>query len=142
MWNIFDRSVSLIKLVSDVVEKKRNSILKEYDMTDAQVQILVALGLSETGECSLKELEHFFLVAQPTMAGIVSRLEVKELVEPFTDTKDKRVKKIRLTQKGKKVIEQTQDIIGDAENWLTSELTEAEKKELIRLLLKVYNTIK
>lgn len=142
MWNIFDRSVSLIKLVSDVVEKKRNSILKEYDMTDAQVQILVALGLSETGECSLKELEHFFLVAQPTMAGIVSRLEAKELVEPFTDTKDKRVKKIRLTQKGKKVIEQTQDIIGDAENWLTSELTEAEKKELIRLLLKVYNTIK
>lgn len=142
MWNIFDRTVSLIKLVSDVVEKKRNSILKEYDMTDAQVQILVALGLSETGECSLKELERFFLVAQSTMAGIVSRLEAKELVEPFTDAKDRRIKKIRLTQKGKKVIEQTQNIIGDAENWLTSQLTEAEKKELIRLLLKVYNTIK
>lgn len=142
MWNIFDRTVSLIKLISEVVEKKRNSILKEYDMTDAQIQILIALGFSETGECSLKELERFFLVAQSTMAGIVSRLEVKDLVESFTDTRDRRIKKIRLTQKGKKVIEQTQEIIGDAENWLTSELTETEKKELIRLLLKVYNTIK
>lgn len=142
MWNIFDRSVSLIKLISDVVEKKRNHVLKEYDITASQTQILIALGLSKNGECSLKELEHYFCVAQSTMAGIVSRLEAKELVVAFSEPNDRRVKKIRVTSKGKLLLDKAQEKVADTEEWMTTNLNDSERKELVRLLNKVYDAIK
>ena len=48
----------------------------------------------------MKELEHYFQIAQSTVVGIVSRLEKKELVEAFGDSSDKRIKVVHITPSG------------------------------------------
>ena len=49
---------------------------------------------------TMKELEHYFQIAQSTVVGIVSRLEKKELVEAFGDSSDKRIKVVHITPSG------------------------------------------
>ncbi len=49
---------------------------------------------------SLKEIEGFLGVAQPTAAGIVKRME-KNLVSSYQAADDRRVKMIRITEEGR-----------------------------------------
>lgn len=48
---------------------------------------------------TFKELEKSFGVSQPTMVGIINRLEHKELVDILADSDDKRIRRAQLTQK-------------------------------------------
>lgn len=134
--------IPIIKLLSEIIEKKVNYELKDYDITIGQARVLALLKVSENEEMALKEIESFFHTAQSTVAGVVSRLEEKELVMPCSDSNDRRIKKIRLTQKGKDLINRSANKIGDIEMTLTKGFEESERKELIRLLFRVYDNIK
>lgn len=141
MNNMQERIIPIVKLLSEIVEKKANSELRAYDITIAQIRVIGVLYMSEVGECSLKELEAIFHTAQATIAGIVSRLEDKGLVVGVSDPQDRRIKKVRLTKAGEELADKSQAKVYDMENWLTSNLEEGEKKELLRLLYKVYDTV-
>lgn len=136
-----DRVIPIVKLLSEIIEKKANGELKKYNITIGQVRVLGILYYSQHQECSLKELEKIFHTSQATIAGIVSRLEDKKLIIGFSDAQDKRVKKVKLTKEGEMLASEAQLKVNDMEKWLTSKLAEDERAELIRLLYKVYDTI-
>lgn len=136
-----DRVIPIVKLLSEIIEKKANGELKKYNITIGQVRILGILYYSQHQECSLKELEKIFHTSQSTIAGIVSRLEDKKLIIGFSDAQDKRVKKVKLTKEGEMLASEAQLKVNDMEKWLASNLAEDERAELIRLLYKVYDTI-
>ncbi len=132
----------IVKLLSEVIEKKVNSELKEQGITVSQLRVLGVVAQSGVDDVSLKEIEGVLRTAQATIAGIVSRLEDKNLVVGFSEPEDKRVKRIKLTERGKELIESTKDKVLDMEEILTSNFSEYEKEELIRLLGKMYDAIK
>lgn len=136
-----DRVIPIVKLLSEIIEKKANGELKKYNITIGQVRVLGILYYSQHQECSLKELEKIFHTSQATIAGIVSRLEDKKLIIGFSDAQDKRVKKVKLTKEGEMLASEAQLKVNDMEKWLASNLAEDERAELIRLLYKVYDTI-
>ncbi len=72
----------LIKRLNDKVEKAINNQLLTYDLTSTQSKMLVMLHLIPDHTAMLKELEKYFGVAQSTAAGIIARLEKKNLVLP------------------------------------------------------------
>lgn len=136
-----DRVIPIVKLLSEIIEKKANGELKKYNITIGQVRVLGTLYYSQHQECSLKELEKIFRTSQATIAGIVSRLEDKKLIIGFSDAQDKRIKKVKLTKEGEMLASEAQLKVNDMEKWLTSKLAKDEREELIRLLYKVYDTI-
>lgn len=71
------------------------------------------------------------------MVGILNRLIQKDLVEVLTDSKDKRIRKAHLTQKGVDKCKEGYKHMNSAEEQLLKSLTDDEKIELNRLLLKV-----
>ena len=92
----------LFKQIHDRLEKQSNNALRAKDLTMMQVSVLMALQQAAEQRLSMKELERYFGVAQSTVAGIVSRLEQKDLVEAFGDTADKRIKLVHITTAGEK----------------------------------------
>ena len=84
----------LIKRINAKVEKATNNPLLIYDLTSTQFKMLVMLHLIPDHTAMLKELEKYFGVAQSTAAGIIARLEKKNLVASFSDENDKRIKQI------------------------------------------------
>ena len=128
---------TLLKQIHDIMEKNANNVLREQDLTISQSGVLVLLDEKEGKTASFKELEKDFGVSQPTMVGILNRLVQKDLVEVLTDSKDKRIRKAHLTQKGADKCKEGYKHMNSAEEQLLKSLTNNEKKEFNRLLLKV-----
>ena len=128
---------TLLKQLHDIMEKNANNVLREQNLTISQSGVLVLLDEKEGKTASFKELEKEFGVSQPTMAGILNRLVQKDLVEVLTDSEDKRIRKAHLTQKGADKCKEGYKHMNSAEEQLLKSLTDDEKKEFNRLLLKV-----
>ena len=128
---------ALLKQIHDIMEKNANNILRDQELTISQSGVLVLLDEKEGKTASFKELEKDFGVSQPTMVGILNRLVQKDLVEVLTDSEDKRIRKAHLTQKGADKCKEGYKHMNSAEEQLLKSLTNNEKKEFNRLLLKV-----
>ena len=130
-------SGTLIKQIHDIMEKNANNVLREQELTISQAGVLVLLDEKEGKTASFKDLEKDFGVSQPTMVGIINRLVQKDFVEVLTDSEDKRIKKAHLTQKGVAKYKEGYKHMNSAEEQLLKSLTDDEKVEFNRLLLKI-----
>ena len=128
---------TLLKQIHDIMEKNANNVLREQDLTISQSGVLVLLDEKEGKMASFKALEKDFGVSQPTMAGILNRLEQKNLIEVLTDSEDKRIRKAHLTQKGEDKCKEGYKHMSSAEEQLLKSLTDDEKIEFNRLLSKI-----
>ncbi len=128
---------TLLKQIHDIMEKNANNILREQELTISQSGVLVLLDEKEGKTASFKDLEKEFGVSQPTMVGILNRLVQKDFVEILTDSEDKRIKKAHLTQKGVAKCKEGYKHMNSAEEQLLKSLTDDEKVEFNRLLLKI-----
>ena len=128
---------TLLKQIHDIMEKNANNILREQELTISQSGVLVLLDEKEGKTASFKDLEKDFGVSQPTMVGILNRVVQKDFVEILTDSEDKRIKKAHLTQKGVAKCKEGYKHMNSAEEQLLKSLTDDEKVEFNRLLLKI-----
>ena len=129
---------ALIKRVSEMFDKKANSGLAEYGITVSQMKLLVMIKESKAESVALKELERYFELTQATIAGLVIRLEKKGLVLGFADPSDKRIKRVRITDEGRALCENSKVEMAAYEDWLLKSLNKEEREELNWLLAKVY----
>ncbi len=128
---------TLLKQIHDIMEKNANNVLREQGLTISQSGVLILLDEKKGKTATFKELEKDFGVSQPTMVGILNRLVQKDFVEVLTDSEDKRIRKAHLTQKGADKCKEGYKHMNSAEEQLLKSLTDDEKKEFNRLLLKV-----
>lgn len=136
------RCGALLKQINDFMEKNANMALKEQDITISQSGVLVLLDKKAEKMATFKELEKSFGVSQPTMVGIINRLEHKELVDILADSDDKRIRRAQLTQKGADKCREGYKHMKAAEDLLLSSLTTEEKKEFLRLLVKIKDSMR
>ena len=141
MINELTELAPLIKQVNELLEKRANEVLRDYDVTNGQARILVSLNRSENGVYSLRDLERAFHYSQRTISGIVSRLMNKGLVTSEPDPMDNRVRLIRLTDEGKKIGQMAGDKLEAADKWLTQDLSDKESEQLLDLLRRVNEAI-
>lgn len=132
---------ALLKQINDIMEKNANNALRGQELTISQSGVLVLLDEKEGKTATFKELEKNFGVSQPTMAGLLSRLEQKNLVEILLDSDDKRIRRAHHTQKGEDRCKEGYKHMRTAEELLLSGLTAEEKKEFLRLLSKIRSSL-
>lgn len=132
----------LFKQIHDRLEKQSNNALRAKDLTMMQVSVLMALQQAAEQRLTMKELERYFGVAQSTVAGIVSRLEQKGLVEAFGDTADKRIKLVHITSAGERCCVETACQMEEAEEKLLQGFTSEERKILNHLLTRISDNLK
>ena len=94
----------LIKQIHDILEKKGNQEMEMFGITMSQHSVLMFLDCAPDHVLDFKELERKLHVAQSTTAGIVKRLEQKNLVEVVMNLQDRRAKQVRLTKKARPVL--------------------------------------
>ena len=132
---------SLIKQIHDELEKNANKAMRVHDITMAQCGALLILNGASEKQMALKELEHRLRVAQSTAAGIVTRLEQKGLVEGGGSLDDRRIKMVRITQRGIECCQRAEQDMEQTEKLLLSGLTATEQGIFLSLLKKVRDTL-
>lgn len=129
----------LLKCIDKKVVNAFNKELEQFDITLMQNEVLRYIYFhEEKQDVFQKQIEEFFNSTNPTITGILNRLESKELIKRETSRVDARYKKLTLTKKGKVLSEQTLELgPKKIECKLTQRLSSEERDELERLLILV-----
>ena len=130
----------LIKQISDRMKAHADADMKSSDLTLSQFYVLGYLARHDK-EASQKEIEEFLGVSHPTVVGLIGRLDRKGFVESYVDSKDRRVKRIRMTQKAIELGEHMRRERVRSEQRIRAKMTEAEARELVRLLRIVLDNV-
>ena len=132
-----DKIAIFIKRLSLEIDKLSNPILEPYDLTHSQYKILKYLLMSPPETVKQVDIEHFFSMTNPTVTGLVQKLERKGMIERKVNPQDSRSKILCPTQKTIEMKDLLVSLGDKLEGTLTEVLTGKEKQELLRLLKKL-----
>lgn len=108
------------------LEGRMNRQLQELDLTSAQGHIIGYLAHTEHLPCA-RDLEQFFSLSHPTVSGLISRMEAKGFVAVTPDPDDRRVKRIRLLEKGMACSRRIEASVRDNEETIVQGFTQEER---------------
>jgi DNA-binding MarR family transcriptional regulator len=88
-----------------LMREARQRVVARWNLTLPQFEMLAELARATSGGFTFVELSRLLLVTSGNLTGIVDRLVEQGLVERRPDTKDRRVIRVALTDKGRSVTE-------------------------------------
>ncbi|MED3889815.1 MarR family transcriptional regulator [Peribacillus frigoritolerans] len=134
----FQKFFQQLLLLYRPFENNLNIQLNKHDLHRAQWSILYYLN--NYGSATLVELANYQSVEKPTITRTISRLEELEYVE-HVPSKDKREKRMRLTELGKTVYSEVRVTIDQYEQEILKGITEEEQLAAIRIMGEIRNNI-
>lgn len=105
MWDTLEslkdrglRVMVLLGIIGKMQRVQADRELEKLGLTSVQMEVLMYLLKREHEGCGVtaRELERRFRVSNPTMSGILKRLEKKGMIERTASEKDKRNKQIKI----------------------------------------------
>ena len=115
--------------------KRLQDDLEKLDLTPPQFYVLATIGYA--GGLPFGEIGEKMMVTVSNLTGIVDRLEEKGLVNRNRDAHDRRIVRVRLTEKGSKVYKNTIPLFEKGIAQFFSPLDKLQQKELSSLLRKL-----
>jgi DNA-binding MarR family transcriptional regulator len=110
-------------------------LARQVDLTGPQLTVLKMLeGL---GDLSLSELSERIRAQNSTVTGIIDRMEREALVVRTRSTEDRRVVKIKLTDKGSKIARAIAVEPMEIFRGALDSLSAGETRELLKILTKI-----
>ncbi|MBD8136220.1 MarR family transcriptional regulator [Peribacillus frigoritolerans] len=134
----FQKFFQQLLLLYRPFENNLNIQLNKHDLHRAQWSILYYLN--NYGSATLVELANYQSVEKPTITRTIARLEELGYVEHMP-SKDKREKRMRLTELGKKVYSEVRVTIDQYEQEILKGITEEEQLAAIRIMGEIRNNI-
>ena len=134
----FQKFFQQLLLLYRPFENNLNIQLNKHDLHRAQWSILYYLN--NYGSATLVELANYQSVEKPTITRTIARLEELGYVE-HVPSKDKREKRMQLTELGKKVYSEVRVTIDQYEQEILDGITEEEQLAAIRIMGEIRNNI-
>ncbi|EMK05479.1 sugar-specific transcriptional regulator, TrmB family [Leptospira kirschneri str. MMD1493] len=131
--------IYLISRIRDEFHKHLNQELKEKNLsplTTSHADILFALV--KKNKAQMQDIAKMINRDKSTLTALVDKLEVLGLVVRIKDSEDQRIIHLELTPKADSVRPVLLGISRSLLGNLYRGFTESEKKELVRLLMKLY----
>ncbi|MDD3403949.1 MAG: MarR family transcriptional regulator [Hespellia sp.] len=129
-----------VKQINNVFEKDLTEQLKATGITSSQCAVLDFLFRTNKEEVSQRDVERYLNLKNPTVTGLLKRLDEKGFILVVPNTKDKRKKNIYLTEKAYDIQKRMEADRRKTEKKLTLGMTKKEVEALKKGLKKVlYN---
>lgn len=141
--NEINKEKRVIKAFNSMTQLVSSSIMKfKGDESIGKLELKILYNLSKEKEFNMSELAKLLNVVMSAVTGTADRLIKKDLVIRERDQDDRRIVRIRLTEKGKNIAKayglQQIELIKNVMMILSSK----EQDEFIRLLEKITNSLK
>lgn len=136
-----NQTVLKIVRTSEALVKAADRFFKQYGITTTQYDVLVIINYSE-GEVSQSDLGANRVVSRSNITGIIDRLERLGYVAREGSAEDRRVKFIKITQKGKDLINKVEDKYFDNLKKVVRFLTTRDKNDLMEIASKIEKGLK
>ena len=130
----------LFKQINNVYEKEFNNRLRKLGITSSQCEVLDFLLQSSKDQVTQRDIERALNLKNPTVTGLLKRLDEKGFILSVPSGKDKRCKNIYLKEKTYDIQKRIEVHRKKLDKMLTLGMTEKEAEALYRMLNRVlYN---
>ena len=86
-----------LKRIHLEIDQRMNEKLKDLNLTKSQLDILLYLLRHQDENISQRDIEKKFSISNPTVTGILNRLEAKGYIERHISKEDARSKLVKIT---------------------------------------------
>ena len=130
----------LIKQINNVYEKDFNRMLKSIGITSSQCEVLDYLFHTSKEEVTQRDIERHLNLKNPTVTGLLKRLDEKGFILVVSSNTDRRCKNIYLTEKAYDIQRKMESSRKKSDKQLTMGMNHKEVQALKKMLEKVlYN---
>ncbi len=130
-----------IKRINNIYEKNLNEKMKKIGITSSQCAVLDYLFRTNKDEVSQRDVERGLSLKNPTVTGILKRLDEKGFILCVPNAKDKRKKNIYLTEKAYDIQRKMEAERRKLDRQLVRGMTKKETEALAKALEKVLDNI-
>lgn len=133
-----------IRLAYFALEKEKNIYFEKQNLTASQGDLLLYLDFAEKQgkDVNQKDIERYFNLTNPTITGLLNRLERKGFVERRKSPTDGRTNLIYLTDQTRKVLDQFKRHKEKVDQKLYRDFSDDEREQFIYLLKKLRANLK
>ena len=139
-----DRRINRIMVyvfrLNNALVKQKNRRMKAYDLTSIQADVLYyILNHYQDREINQLDVQTMFKLTNPTVSGIIDRLEEKEFIKRVRSEKDARYRRLVPLPKGEAIFAELKHSADEAEALFVKDMTPeeaAEFKRLVQIALK------
>ena len=131
-----------IIILSAKIRRKLDNETAKYGITGVQGRILGFISHnSEKRDIFQKDIEEELDVRRSSVTSVLQLMEKKGILERVSVSKDARLKKLVLTEKGKEIQRNVHDHILELDKSLRDELSDEEFDQLVSLIDRLSNKI-
>ena len=121
--------------LNNALVKQKNRNLSVYNLTSIQADVLMyVLRNYQSREVNQLDIQAVFKLTNPTVSGIIDRLEEKEFIKRVRSEKDARYRRLVPLPKGEALYDDLRRSAAEAEAHLVKDMTPEEAAEFQRLL--------
>lgn len=135
-----DNISMLLKQIHTTTKRRLNSAMQKYNLTPAQLGVLSLLHMKGVPVCQ-REIEKELMLQNPTVTGILDRLEAKGFITRSLLESDHRFNQIALTPQAAAMGNKLTNSLRGYEGVLLKGFSEAEKALLSEYLRRIIDNI-
>lgn len=132
----------LIKQIHIAFETRCHKNLQRYNLTPSQMDILLYLKKHQEDALTQRDLETGLTLKNPTVTGLLNRLEEKGFITREQNLNDKRSKFIKMTDKAERVLEDGYLYIQELDAKMLNGISEEEQEQLFKHIYKILDNLK
>ena len=132
----------LIFLISKVCQKLIINLQKAFSESGIEVtpiQVMLLFFLQKNNGSSLTQISQGLMLENPTITGLIDRLEKSGYVKRSDHPNDRRVYLIHLTERGKKAANKALPIVKRLNEQVKEGYSEGEIENFKKVLIGVFN---
>lgn len=130
-----------IRIISNKFRELWDRNLQKYNLTGVQMEVLCYLKYNPDKEIHQREIEYWLQLKNPTVTGILNRLEEKGYITRRRNPDDGRFRIIEVTEKGNQVMEDMGEGARDLDDRIYDCMTDEEQAKLLELLDRILATM-
>lgn len=131
-----------IALAFNLLNNEMTAYLKDFSLTPAQFNVLMILKFQvQEGGTSQVEISQRLIVTASNITRLLDKMEIEKLIERSSQEGDRRVKLIRITEKGIKLLDAVYPGYAQLLANLTQGLNSDDQRNVSEKLVKLVNNL-
>ncbi len=133
--------ISQVFRLNNALIKQKNRHMSNYNLTAIQADVLMyVLNNHQNREINQLDIQAVFKLTNPTVSGIIDRLEEKEFIKRVRSEKDARYRRLVPLPKGEVLRDQLRSSASEAEKAIVRDMSPEEADTFKRLLAVALKT--
>ena len=137
--SIIRKVILNLKFTQNFLDDKFNDILKPYDISSEQYNVLRILRGQKGNPLNMQDIQERMVTKNSNTTRLIDKLLLKEMVVRNTCPENRRKIEIKITDKGLNVLINLDPIIENHNKVFTNNLADSELEILNELLEKIRN---